>query len=209
MNSCNSMMWSNFYALGSARRQWVSALSECLFAAMMFELIYNQSTSIGRPIPDYELATLTEYRSRIALYRADPGTLIAHQDHAWITVWYVVPLSTFLFFCSYFFLHITTRLTRNTPFTGTTMKSQTTPGKEAPQTLTTRDRQGVNSARRAHASRIARTQLSVHTTSGCPSVRLLLTIACASGETSRLDNFWSVSLSSGPPSPRFCGFIWL
>ena len=186
-NFYDPMIYANFWPLNTTRRQRVNILSEFLTTMV---LISTKSTSIGRPIPDYELATLTEYRSRIALYRADPGTLIAHQDHAWITVWYVVPLSTFLFFCSYFFLHITTRLTRNTPFTGTTMKSQTTLGKQAPQTLTTHGRQGANSARRVHASRTVRTRLSAHTTSGCPSVRSSLTIACASGETSRSDSFW-------------------
>ncbi|KAH8107538.1 PhoD-like phosphatase-domain-containing protein [Phellopilus nigrolimitatus] len=48
------------------------------------------STSIGRILSDRELATITDYRTRIALYRTDAGLLEAHQNHPWIVVWLVL-----------------------------------------------------------------------------------------------------------------------
>ncbi|KLO07151.1 hypothetical protein SCHPADRAFT_945511 [Schizopora paradoxa] len=49
--------------------------------------VYGNGTSIGRILSDRELATISDYRTRMALYRTDTGLLTAHQNHPWITVW--------------------------------------------------------------------------------------------------------------------------
>ena len=50
-------------------------------------LTHSDSTSIGRAAPDTELATLKQYRSRIAQYRTDLALASAHQNFPWIIVW--------------------------------------------------------------------------------------------------------------------------
>jgi alkaline phosphatase D len=47
------------------------------------------SASIGRYVGDRELATIKDYRERLALYRTDASLLAAHEAGPWITVWYV------------------------------------------------------------------------------------------------------------------------
>ncbi|KAL1720152.1 PhoD-like phosphatase-domain-containing protein, partial [Schizophyllum commune] len=42
---------------------------------------------IGRAVTGRELATLADYRERLAQYRTDPSLIAAHQNHPWITVW--------------------------------------------------------------------------------------------------------------------------
>lgn len=49
----------------------------------------GERTAIGRILSDRELATITDYRTRLSLYRTDAGLREAHQNHPWITVWYV------------------------------------------------------------------------------------------------------------------------
>jgi alkaline phosphatase D len=45
-------------------------------------------TSIGRiNIPDYEIVSLQDYRTRYALYRLDKGLRSVHQQHPFITIW--------------------------------------------------------------------------------------------------------------------------
>lgn len=45
------------------------------------------SASIGRPVEGRELATIHDYRQRIAQYRTDVSLLAAHEAGPWITVW--------------------------------------------------------------------------------------------------------------------------
>ena len=45
------------------------------------------SDKIGRAVTGRELATLADYRERLAQYRTDPSLIAAHQNHPWITVW--------------------------------------------------------------------------------------------------------------------------
>lgn len=48
---------------------------------------YGNGHAIGRILSDRELATLTDYRARIALYRTDAALLRAHATAPWIAVW--------------------------------------------------------------------------------------------------------------------------
>ncbi|EJU00869.1 hypothetical protein DACRYDRAFT_80307 [Dacryopinax primogenitus] len=49
---------------------------------------YGNGTSIGRvPLPDKEIATLSDYRTRIAQYRTDPDLQEAHRQFSWYIVW--------------------------------------------------------------------------------------------------------------------------
>ncbi|KAI0686730.1 PhoD-like phosphatase-domain-containing protein [Cytidiella melzeri] len=50
-----------------------------------YYLTIDYSDSIGRQVPGRELATIQDYRARLALYRTDVGLLDAHQAHPWIT----------------------------------------------------------------------------------------------------------------------------
>jgi alkaline phosphatase D len=49
---------------------------------------YGDGTALGRvPQPDRELVTLADYRTRHALYKADPDLQAAHAAHPWLVVW--------------------------------------------------------------------------------------------------------------------------
>jgi phosphodiesterase/alkaline phosphatase D-like protein len=50
-------------------------------------LVY--SANIGRAVLGRELATIHDYRQRIAQYRTDQYLLAAHERGPWITVWSV------------------------------------------------------------------------------------------------------------------------
>uniref|UniRef100_D8PVD2 PhoD-like phosphatase metallophosphatase domain-containing protein n=1 Tax=Schizophyllum commune (strain H4-8 / FGSC 9210) TaxID=578458 RepID=D8PVD2_SCHCM len=52
----------------------------------IYESIGN-GDKIGRAVTGRELATLADYRERLAQYRTDPSLVAAHQNHPWITVW--------------------------------------------------------------------------------------------------------------------------
>ena len=43
--------------------------------------------AIGRETLGRELATIADYRQRLAQYRGDPGLRLAHETAPWITVW--------------------------------------------------------------------------------------------------------------------------
>lgn len=42
---------------------------------------------INRTVSHRELATLTDYRTRLALYRTDESLAFNHQNFPWILVW--------------------------------------------------------------------------------------------------------------------------
>ena len=49
---------------------------------------YGDGRRFGRiPMPDRELVSLEDYRTRHAQYRTDPDLQEAHRQHPWITVW--------------------------------------------------------------------------------------------------------------------------
>lgn len=49
---------------------------------------YGDGTRFGRiPLPDREIVTLADYRTRHAQYKTDPDLQEAHRQHPWITVW--------------------------------------------------------------------------------------------------------------------------
>ena len=49
---------------------------------------YGDGTRFGRiPMPDREIVSLADYRTRHAQYKTDPDLQAAHQQHPWITVW--------------------------------------------------------------------------------------------------------------------------
>ncbi|KAL1687078.1 PhoD-like phosphatase-domain-containing protein [Schizophyllum commune] len=52
----------------------------------IYESVGN-GDKIGRAVTGRELATLADYRERLAQYRTDPSLIAAHQNHPWITVW--------------------------------------------------------------------------------------------------------------------------
>ncbi|KAG8682495.1 hypothetical protein FRC08_014925 [Ceratobasidium sp. 394] len=48
---------------------------------------YTNGASINRTVSDRELATLADYRARLARYRTDESLLYSHQNFPWILVW--------------------------------------------------------------------------------------------------------------------------
>ena len=49
---------------------------------------YGDGTAFGRiPMPDKEITTLDDYRTRHAQYKSDPDLQEAHRVHPWIAVW--------------------------------------------------------------------------------------------------------------------------
>ncbi|KZW01038.1 hypothetical protein EXIGLDRAFT_603419 [Exidia glandulosa HHB12029] len=49
--------------------------------------VFGNGHAIGRILPPRELATITDYRTRLSIYRTDAGLIEAHQNAPWITVW--------------------------------------------------------------------------------------------------------------------------
>jgi len=50
--------------------------------------VYGDTAQYGRiNVPAHEIITLEDYRTRYALYRADPELQAAHGSHPWITIW--------------------------------------------------------------------------------------------------------------------------
>ncbi|MEM8966639.1 MAG: alkaline phosphatase D family protein [Bacteroidota bacterium] len=50
--------------------------------------VYGDTAQYGRiNVPAHEIVTLEDYRTRYALYRADPELQAAHGSHPWITIW--------------------------------------------------------------------------------------------------------------------------
>ena len=49
--------------------------------------VYGDTTYGRRNVPAHEIITLDDYRTRYALYRADPELQAAHAAHPWITIW--------------------------------------------------------------------------------------------------------------------------
>lgn len=61
---------------------------------MIFLFTLNvTSASIGRQTLGRELATIFDYRQRLAQYRTDESLRSAHLSGPWITVWYVPSFS--------------------------------------------------------------------------------------------------------------------
>ena len=59
---------------------------------MLASLDFHGSISarIGRAVLGRELATIHDYRQRLAQYRTDVSLSFAHQSAPWITTWQVV-----------------------------------------------------------------------------------------------------------------------
>ncbi|TDL18783.1 hypothetical protein BD410DRAFT_728167 [Rickenella mellea] len=81
--SCSNFPFGFFNAYSFAAQN----TSADIFVHLGDYVRYLSATSIGRILSDRELATISDYRTRYALYRSDQGLLTAHQNHPWITVW--------------------------------------------------------------------------------------------------------------------------
>ncbi|KZV99770.1 hypothetical protein EXIGLDRAFT_762419 [Exidia glandulosa HHB12029] len=85
--SCSNFPFGFFNAYRVAREN-VSADAFVHLGDYMYE---NKDSStghaIGRILSDRELATITDYRTRLALYRTDSALVSAHASAPWITVW--------------------------------------------------------------------------------------------------------------------------
>ncbi|EJD45874.1 hypothetical protein AURDEDRAFT_184531 [Auricularia subglabra TFB-10046 SS5] len=85
--SCSNYPFGFFNAYRVAR-ETVGADAFIHLGDYMYE---NKDTNTGHPIgrilSDRELATITDYRTRLALYRTDGALVAAHAAAPWITVW--------------------------------------------------------------------------------------------------------------------------
>ncbi len=87
--SCSNYEWGYFNAYGNiGRRNDLDAVIH------LGDYIYEYGTgrygdtTIGRfNMPPHEIITLTDYRTRYALYRLDKDLMKAHQMHPFITIW--------------------------------------------------------------------------------------------------------------------------
>ncbi|KAF8609462.1 hypothetical protein BDV93DRAFT_464745 [Ceratobasidium sp. AG-I] len=48
---------------------------------------YGNGAPLNRTVSNRELATITDYRARLALYRTDESLAFSHQNYPWILVW--------------------------------------------------------------------------------------------------------------------------
>jgi alkaline phosphatase D len=88
--SCSNLPWGYFNAYRRiAERQDLDAvlhLGDYLYEYKNAR--YGDGTAFGRiPMPDKEITTLEDYRTRHAQYKSDPDLQDAHRLHPWITVW--------------------------------------------------------------------------------------------------------------------------
>ncbi|KZP00675.1 hypothetical protein CALVIDRAFT_594869 [Calocera viscosa TUFC12733] len=88
--SCSNLPFGFFNAYGGPVRKesvdYVIHLGDYIYEYKNGD--YGNGTSIGRvPLPDKEIATVSDYRTRIAQYRADPDLQENHRIFSWYTIW--------------------------------------------------------------------------------------------------------------------------
>ena len=88
--SCSNLPWGYFNAYRRiAERQDLDAvlhLGDYIYEYKNAR--YGDGTAFGRiPMPDKEITTLEDYRTRHAQYKSDPDLQEAHRMHPWIAVW--------------------------------------------------------------------------------------------------------------------------
>ena len=88
--SCSNLPWGYFNAYRRiAERPDLDAVLH--LGDYIYEYrngTYGDGTAFGRvPMPDREITTLEDYRTRHAQYKSDPDLQEAHRVHPWITVW--------------------------------------------------------------------------------------------------------------------------
>lgn len=87
--SCSNWEWGYFNAYDKiADRPALDAVIHLGDYIYEYRTGRYGDTTIGRiNVPSHELLTLTDYRTRYALYRTDVGLRRAHQQHPFITIW--------------------------------------------------------------------------------------------------------------------------
>lgn len=88
--SCSNFPFGFFNAYGNSARKdsvdYVLHLGDYIYEYANGEYGYGQS--IGRiPLPDKQIYTLYDYRTRHATYRTDFDLLLSHQQFPWIPTW--------------------------------------------------------------------------------------------------------------------------
>ena len=88
--SCSNLPWGYFnaYRRIAAREDLDAVLHLGDYIYEYRNGTYGDGTAFGRvPMPDREITTLEDYRTRHAQYKSDPDLQEAHRVHPWITVW--------------------------------------------------------------------------------------------------------------------------
>ncbi len=88
--SCSNLPWGYFnaYARIAARQDLDAVLHLGDYIYEYKNARYGDGTAFGRiPMPDKEITSLEDYRTRHAQYKSDPDLQEAHRVHPWITVW--------------------------------------------------------------------------------------------------------------------------
>ena len=88
--SCSNLPWGYFNAYGriAAREDLDAVLHLGDYIYEYANAQYGDGTAFGRvPMPDREITTIEDYRTRHAQYKSDPDLQAAHAAHPWITVW--------------------------------------------------------------------------------------------------------------------------
>jgi alkaline phosphatase D len=87
--SCSNWEWGYFTPYSKiAEREVLDAVIHLGDYIYEYGTKKYGDTSIGRiNIPDYEIVSLSDYRTRYALYRLDKGLRSVHQQHPFITIW--------------------------------------------------------------------------------------------------------------------------
>ncbi|QRV91470.1 alkaline phosphatase [Ceratobasidium sp. AG-Ba] len=87
--SCSNFPFGFFNAYGYAAKETNTDVM-----VHLGDYIYESQIScqfdrapLNRSVSDRELATLSDYRTRLALYRTDESLLYSHQNFPWILVW--------------------------------------------------------------------------------------------------------------------------
>lgn len=88
--SCSSLPWGHFNAYAHmARRADLDAVLQ--LGDYLYEYAngaYGDGSGMGRvPLPDREIVSLSDYRTRHAQYKADPDSQDMHRQHPLIAVW--------------------------------------------------------------------------------------------------------------------------
>ena len=88
--SCSNLPWGYFnaYARIAARADLDAVLHLGDYIYEYRNGTYGDGTAFGRvPMPDKEITTLEDYRTRHAQYKSDPDLQAAHAAHPWVVVW--------------------------------------------------------------------------------------------------------------------------
>ncbi|KAG9080719.1 hypothetical protein FS749_007928 [Ceratobasidium sp. UAMH 11750] len=87
--SCSNFDSGYFNAYGYAAKQTNPDLMVHLgdYIYEYAEGKYGNGASINRTVSNRELATLADYRTRLAVYRTDESLLYSHQNFPWVLVW--------------------------------------------------------------------------------------------------------------------------